>query len=369
MAETGVHQLWWNWAELEWLSGQPDAALQVIARSAGIEGGGLATTLRARRSLQETLTSTPKAQWQYREMLIKRLALLERIVGSVESANHVFASYLHPLQRGSIEHESLTVAHLMLLHRDRTVLKNAVPPSLWQVKVTDALEAYPSNTVIMGMFLEGEKGQGIWGRVRGMLGESTTGYVSQEKDVARRVVEVWIAGWEKGRWENEKERTRSGLAAAVENERCAIVFRVILILWAQDCYRRTRDSAIIWRLYIEFEIRIGELQQAKKMLFRAIGECPLVKGVIGLIEMCCIAELIQHSELYLLAFGPLRSVFSPAELNDFSDTMAERGLRMRRGLVEVLDGWEEKQGGEESEDSEDDEIEHDARELRRLQPY
>lgn len=41
---------------------------------------------------------------------------------------------------------------------------------------------------------------------------------------------------------------------------------------------RTRGSFIIWRIYIEFEIRVKELQRAKKILFRAIGECPLVKG-------------------------------------------------------------------------------------------
>jgi len=41
---------------------------------------------------------------------------------------------------------------------------------------------------------------------------------------------------------------------------------------------RTRGSFVIWRIYIEFEIRVKELQRAKKLLFRAIGECPLVKG-------------------------------------------------------------------------------------------
>lgn len=43
--------------------------------------------------------------------------------------------------------------------------------------------------------------------------------------------------------------------------------------------RRTRGSAILWRIYVEFEIRAGELQRAKKLLFRAVGECTLAKGV------------------------------------------------------------------------------------------
>ena len=41
---------------------------------------------------------------------------------------------------------------------------------------------------------------------------------------------------------------------------------------------RTKFSPVIWRIYIEFEIRVGALHLAKKLLFRAIGECPLVKG-------------------------------------------------------------------------------------------
>jgi len=41
---------------------------------------------------------------------------------------------------------------------------------------------------------------------------------------------------------------------------------------------RTKFSPVIWRIYIEFEIRVGALHRAKKLFFRAIGECPLVKG-------------------------------------------------------------------------------------------
>ena len=35
---------------------------------------------------------------------------------------------------------------------------------------------------------------------------------------------------------------------------------------------------MIWRIFIEFEIRANDLGRAKKLLYRAIGECPLVKG-------------------------------------------------------------------------------------------
>lgn len=79
---------------------------------------------------------------------------------------------------------------------------------------------------------------------------------------------------------------------------------------------------------------------------------------------------VGYTELYLLAFGPLRSVFSAHELNAMADAMAERGLRLRRGLDEALEGWVgiEQRDADSSGES-GDEIEESARELRRLMPY
>jgi hypothetical protein len=76
----------------------------------------------------------------------------------------------------------------------------------------------------------------------------------------------------------------------------------------------------------------------------------------------------NSTELYLLAFGPLRSVFQVHELNALAETMAERGIRLRRGLENLLESSVVEAGGQEDNESED-EIEHNARELRRLMPY
>lgn len=66
-------------------------------------------------------------------------------------------------------------------------------------------------------------------------------------------------------------------------------------------------------------------------------------------------------------------MFSPRELNDWAETMGERGIRMRQGLDEFLEGWTETMGSrmklDGESDGEDDEIEHNASELRRLRPY
>ena len=42
---------------------------------------------------------------------------------------------------------------------------------------------------------------------------------------------------------------------------------------------RTRASPVIWRIYLEFEVRAGDLERAKGLLYRAIGECPFYKGL------------------------------------------------------------------------------------------
>ncbi|KAJ3569428.1 hypothetical protein NP233_g5061 [Leucocoprinus birnbaumii] len=335
----GAPLLWYNWAELEWLAGQDEEAMNIIFRSVNMETtkSGVAL-LRAKRKLEDAAEALASAahditKMKERESWVKLRAMLEILAGSdVAAMLRVFDRYLQPKDLPDATRESMTVASLIMLYRYGFILKNPMPPMILRDRVSVALEAYPSNSVILGIFLEGEKGQGVWGKVRGILGDNEVD-IGKVKDVARRIEEVWIAGWEKGRWRGEIERTRSGLSGAVESE-------------------RTRASPIIWRIYLEFEIRAGDLKRAKKLLYRAIGECPFCKG------------------LYLLAFGVLRSVFTAQELNSLADLMAERGLRLRKGLDEVLDGWEMEGVEHARDDSEEaeSEIEQRAAELRRLMP-
>lgn len=71
-----------------------------------------------------------------------------------------------------------------------------------------------------------------------------------------------------------------------------------------------------------------------------------------------------------MAFGPLRSVFQVHELNGLADTMAERGIRLRQNLDDILEGMDmADEGGREGSENSENEIEHNARELRRLMPY
>ncbi|KAH8102508.1 NRDE-2, necessary for RNA interference-domain-containing protein [Cristinia sonorae] len=325
--------LWWDWAEMEWIAGDANTALSIIRRSACSEGSGGIAILRTKRVLDEVVANTPDSRWTEREAWVKLRALLELLTSTPDAALAYLDTQLRTEKNGSLRHERLTVIALMLIYTHSNVLKQPTPPALLRERTHKAIKDYPNNTIILGFFLEGERGQGVWGRVRTMLGGGTEGdSVRKNKDVARRVADVWVARWERSRWEAEQERTRSGLSAAVEDE-------------------RTRGSAALWRIYLEFEIRCGELKRAKRLLSRAVGACPLVK------------------DLYLLAFGALRSVFTKRELQDWAEVMVERGLRLRRGLDEVLDGLDEEDSEAKMEGDEEDEIEYNARELRRLRPY
>ena len=259
------------WAETEWLAGKSEEASSVILQSAGVQGNGEVAVLRAKRALEDA--PRRNIQWQERVAWIRLRALLE-LLTTADAKVAVGHFDVNATNEGSIEHESLTIASLLMLYYHSVILQNPMAPTLLRERAARAVDHYPSNSIILGLFLEGEKGQGVWGNVRANLGESG----GRSKDVARRVEEVWISSWERGRWLNEIERTRSGLSTAVEHDRSVdlsipacdhISFSVVF---------RTRGSPVIWRIFIEFEIRANDLGRAKKLLYRAIGECPLVKG-------------------------------------------------------------------------------------------
>ncbi|EIW86838.1 hypothetical protein CONPUDRAFT_134183 [Coniophora puteana RWD-64-598 SS2] len=331
---TVTRQLWWDWSEMEWLQGRSDAALSVIMQSASVPGSTGIAILRAKRHLDERVDGRDRRH----QVWLQLRALLELITSSPEATLTIFDTYLAN-SRDSTEssREGVMVASLLLLYHHSVTLRNTMPPSLLRDRLLLAIKSYPSNTIIMGMFLECEKGYGVWGRIRGMLGESVA-YGAQDKGVIRRVMEVWVTGWERGNLSTEIERLRLGLAAAV-NE-----------------VERTQGSVTLWRIYLELELRMKDFKRAKSLLYQAIHACPLVK------------------EFYLLAFGPMRSCFTSHELRAFADTMAERGIRMRGDLEEFLQlqkhrSMIEDGSGESSDGDSGDEIEQEAKERRRLMPY
>jgi hypothetical protein len=231
--------LWYDWAEMYWLAGESDLALGVVMRSAGVEGTGSGINiLRARRSLDErcSVTGVGYVSW------VKLRALLELLAaGDVEGMLSVFDAHTEKVKG---EHEVLVVACLLMLFRHAHTLRAPTPQAILRERVQRALEKYPDNTAVLGLFLEAERGQGVWGRVRAALGDGS----SIEKSVYRRIFEVWVGRWEKGRWEAEKERIRNGLAFAVSEDRY-VVPSLDMIFILIPIVQTERKSSALENLY------------------------------------------------------------------------------------------------------------------------
>jgi len=125
-----------------------------------------------------------------------------------------------PLEAGTVVQESMAIASLGMLYHHISTLKSPTRPVVLRERLETAVELFPDNTILLGMFLEMQRGQGLWGRVRKLGDINNFGDVAYEKGVSRCAAEIWLGGWEKGRWFWEVERIRGSLTAAIENERC-----------------------------------------------------------------------------------------------------------------------------------------------------
>ena len=212
MLSTGP--LWWDWAEMEWLAGDSDAATKVVLRAAGVEGLGLAV-LRGKRALEATAQEIPETLWKAREAWTRLGVLLELL-----TSDSLPSFTTAPLEVGTVAQESVAVASLGMLYHHISTLKSPTRPVVLRERLENAVELFPNNTILLGMFLEMERGQGLWGRVRKLGDIHISGDTAYEKGVSRCGAEIWLGGWEKGRWFWEVERIRGSLTVAIESERC-----------------------------------------------------------------------------------------------------------------------------------------------------
>jgi tetratricopeptide (TPR) repeat protein len=203
-------------AEFAWLRGNNASAAQIVARALGVEGSiegvGL---LRAKRALhaQLDLQQVGSLEWG---AWVKTRCLLELLTTSVDPVEHCLALFdilVGDVPPRSRPHETVTVASCVMLYHHSVTLQTTTQPAILRNRVQKSLELYPENTILLALFLEGEKGQGVWGRVRSLLDGDV-----QEKSISRIMWEVWAEGWEIGRWEPERVRTK--LEKAVSSERC-----------------------------------------------------------------------------------------------------------------------------------------------------
>lgn len=137
---------------------------------------------------------------------------------------------------------------------------------------------------------------------------------------------------------------------------------------------RTRPSASLWTLFIDFEIRNGELARAKALVYRAVRECPWCKGTSRFPNNDPANP--RFAELYLKPFAaPLRTMYRSDELRELHRLLLEKGLRVRLELDDFAEGWRSEPEDMEQDSSDDDRggvvkvAEELYQERARLMPY
>jgi len=250
---------------MEWLAGQDEASRAVILKSVGMEGPLGVNLLRAKRQVEDNiqrlsanptvdkggldlgrdLRFDPEERRSHRVAWIKSRALLELFTSSLPAALTILDNHMEEIDTSSVigtrDLGSLVMVSLALIYHYGVTLRNPYPPEILRKRAEKALLLYPSNSFILGMFLEGERGQGVWGKVREQLGDVIVDGEVRDKDLMRRVVDLWIeSGWEHGRWQLEKERARNGLNNAVKHERYKPVLGLSPVSSILDCADKPR---------------------------------------------------------------------------------------------------------------------------------
>jgi hypothetical protein len=221
---SGRTALLYDAAEFAWLRGNSALAVRLIADALGIEGSvegvGLLRVKRAVHS-QLDLQQVGSLEWG---AWVKTRCLLELLTTSVDPVEHcltLFDALVGDVPPPSPPHEAMTVACCVMLYHYSVTLKATMQPAILRDRVQKSLESYPENTILLALFLESEKGQGVWGRVRSLL-DNEDSHGMGMVGISRVVWGVWAEGWEFGRWEPERVRTR--LEKAVSSERCVFVY-------------------------------------------------------------------------------------------------------------------------------------------------
>ncbi|KAJ3044013.1 hypothetical protein HDV00_003542 [Rhizophlyctis rosea] len=166
----------------------------------------------------------------------------------------------------------------------------AFKPGLLREVLERALERFPSNTIFLSLYGLNEARTQVENRVRRFLNE----LIRRTPSDVLWIFSIW----------SELHQRQSPNMHIVRS----------LFERALEC-ATTKHSIIVWHLYVELEVREGNLMKAKALFFRAIRECPWSK------------------ELYLLPFKLLREVFDDDELVDIHALMEEKELRLRKPLV------------------------------------
>ncbi|KAL1408845.1 hypothetical protein Q8F55_005659 [Vanrija albida] len=293
-------ELWAAWAEMEWESGEEARCVEVLAMAAGQNVAQLddaagpahspaplsaVSTLKARQYYTTSMSESPSH--------LALASLFFYLVDGIETVRTRLLGLIESLPSGHPQAEETfqLLVHIVYIHNSR----HSSPASLARDILEQAIEAFPNNTIFLCLYLWGEAGTRVYGRIQRLVSQLTT---SKDSGVVSLLWSVWAeaVGSSRTFWDaggGGAERVRRALDRAINSS-------------------NGKHSAAVWLLYIEFETHMGRSAAAKALCYRAI------------------AAIGGCKDLYLVAFSPLlRASFTPRELRALSELMAERGIRTR----------------------------------------
>lgn len=236
--------MWWSWAEMEWLEERSTAAVRVLCAAVGVTmpedvSDTRLHLLRARKAYDVVL-KTGGVSGSTKVELLQCLALLELIhTNNIPGTLAVFSNYDsilassrdHPAEARILE-ERLAIASALLIYRHAHVLKNSNRPIDLRNHIDALIRKFPGNTLLLGVWLESERGEAVWGRVRTGVaavvlggGDSmgTLRPTIMTVSAARWAWAVWVETWERGTW--DAGRARRVIRRALEDPRYVVHWR------------------------------------------------------------------------------------------------------------------------------------------------
>lgn len=196
--------------EFFWLKDDRDEVQQILSRFLDIQGPFVGLNLlRARKNLdgRTSLYATETLQW---EACIRIKFFLELCGTTIQGSIAIIDAAIFALDRQPSLCESLTIWLCATVYLISQISGSMVPPAVVSERVNMALVEYGSNTILLGLFLECERGLGIWGRVRTLLDDNSSigSAMLTPKRLKRIAWEIWAEDWGYGRWEPERVRMK-----------------------------------------------------------------------------------------------------------------------------------------------------------------
>lgn len=255
--------------------------------------------LRLRRNFESGFDRMLLSGKFYRAVLFAELLawltyLTQDVMSAISSYNHHIASLSRSNAPGAVEAISQGKARMMMVHLER---QRPYKPSTFQDEVADALERFPSNSVL----LELQFRLGTQDRLRTLM--------SEQKRSAERKVSV--VEWS-FKFHGEIERASDAVAGGGTINTVRATAAKALMTSGTD----SAHSVALWKAWLNFEVQRGNMRMVKNVFLDGLRALPGVKewAVLGMCTGC----------------------MEEAEMRRVWEGLVEKGLRLRVGVEEFL---------------------------------